>query len=342
MTGGADGPIRVAVVGCGAIGSLYAAHLARVPGVEVWAVDPWTSTWTRWRRRACGSPGSRTSWRRSTREPTAASCPSATSGSSPPRRRTRARRCRARGPPWPRRRRQRAERARKRRGHRRAGAARHPRQHHHGGRGRGARSRAVRRTGDSWFGPFEPRPALMSAVEQLARLLTEGGLRTHALKDARGPQWTKVIFNSATSPLSALTGLSVGRVCTDARLRQQVDRLVTEAMAVCERAGIVLTRSPLEAVDEAIAEASSTSRACCRTSSRAATPRSTSSTAASVPRGGGWEPPPRCMTPWWPWSRASNGPGRLSQDASAASRVSLIRDFQGMDNSVNTLLTYSK
>src|ERR1700733_10161777 len=33
--------VRVAVIGCGAIGSLYAAHLARVPGVEVWAVDPW-------------------------------------------------------------------------------------------------------------------------------------------------------------------------------------------------------------------------------------------------------------------------------------------------------------
>ena len=38
---GAAAPVRVAVVGCGAIGSLYAAHLARVPGVEVWAVDPW-------------------------------------------------------------------------------------------------------------------------------------------------------------------------------------------------------------------------------------------------------------------------------------------------------------
>src|SRR5262249_43047046 len=35
------GLVRVAVVGCGAIGSLYAAHLARVPGVEVWAVDAW-------------------------------------------------------------------------------------------------------------------------------------------------------------------------------------------------------------------------------------------------------------------------------------------------------------
>jgi len=95
----------------------------------------------------------------------------------------------------------------------------------------------------------------MSEVEQLARLLTGGGLRTHALKDARGPQWTKVIFNAATSPLAALTGLSVGRVCTDTGLREQVDRLIAEAEAVCEQAGIVLTRSPREAVDEAIAEA---------------------------------------------------------------------------------------
>jgi 2-dehydropantoate 2-reductase len=109
--------------------------------------------------------------------------------------------------------------------------------------------------GDSWFGPFEPSPAPMSAVERLAGLLTEGGLRTHALADARGPQWTKVIFNAATSPLAALTGLPVGRVCTDETLRRQVDGLIAEALAVCERAGIVPVRPPHEAVAEAIAEA---------------------------------------------------------------------------------------
>jgi 2-dehydropantoate 2-reductase len=109
--------------------------------------------------------------------------------------------------------------------------------------------------GDSWFGPFEPRPATIGEVGRLARLLTEGGLRTHALEDARGPQWTKVIFNAATSPLAALTGLSVGRICTDAPLRQQVDRLIAEAEAVCQRAGIVLTRPPADAVEEAIEEA---------------------------------------------------------------------------------------
>ena len=35
--------VRVCVVGCGAIGSLYAAHLARLDDVEVWAVDPYAA-----------------------------------------------------------------------------------------------------------------------------------------------------------------------------------------------------------------------------------------------------------------------------------------------------------
>jgi 2-dehydropantoate 2-reductase len=64
-----------------------------------------------------------------------------------------------------------------------------------------------------------------------------------------------VVFNAATSPLAALTGLTVGQVCTDPALRTQVEVLILEAQAVCAAAGIVLTRDPAEAVDEAIREA---------------------------------------------------------------------------------------
>ena len=71
----------------------------------------------------------------------------------------------------------------------------------------------------------------------LAGLLTAGGLNTHALDDARGPQWTKVVFNAATSPLAALTGLPMGPLCTDPALRAQVDALVAEALAVCDGPG---------------------------------------------------------------------------------------------------------
>jgi 2-dehydropantoate 2-reductase len=109
--------------------------------------------------------------------------------------------------------------------------------------------------GDSWIGPFEPSPARPDEIALLARLLNAGGLTTHAEADARGPQWTKVVFNAATSPLSALTGLTVGQVCTDPRLRREVGRLIDEALGVCAAAGIVLTRDPREAVEEAIREA---------------------------------------------------------------------------------------
>jgi 2-dehydropantoate 2-reductase len=106
--------------------------------------------------------------------------------------------------------------------------------------------------GDSWFGPFEPSPAPAEAITVLADLLTQGGLRTHAMADARGPQWTKVVFNAATSPLAALTGLSMGPLCTDPALRTQVDALVEEALAVCGAAGIVLLKAPAESFAEAV------------------------------------------------------------------------------------------
>jgi 2-dehydropantoate 2-reductase len=256
MTEGHAGPVRIAVIGCGAIGSLYAAHLARVPGVQVWAVDPWAEHVEAMNARGLRVTGL---------ADFVATVHARTDGSSLPTCdfglvATKAPRTLAA-----------VEGAR-------AAVANAAVVSVQNGLGNeeviaGLVPRVIRGSivtagaieapgvvrydapGDSWFGPFEPRPAPMGEVERLARLLTDGGLRTHALKDARGPQWTKVIFNAATSPLAALTGLSVGRVCTDTGLRQLLDRLITEAEAVCEQAGIVLTRSPREAVDEAVAEA---------------------------------------------------------------------------------------
>jgi 2-dehydropantoate 2-reductase len=256
MTQSDAGPVRIAVIGCGAIGSLYAAHLARVPGVEVWAVDPWAEhvdTMNAQGLRVTGLAGFVATVHARTDGGDLPACDFGLVATKAPH--TRAAVAGARTAL--------------------ADAAVVSVQNGLGNEEviAGLVPRVIRGSivtagaiaapgvvrydapGDSWFGPFEPRPAPMGEVEQLARLLTDGGLRTHALKDARGPQWTKVIFNAATSPLAALTGLSVGRVCTDTWLLRQVDRLIAEAEAVCERAGIVLTRSPREAVDEAVAEA---------------------------------------------------------------------------------------
>ena len=73
--------------------------------------------------------------------------------------------------------------------------------------------------GDTTLGPFEPKPAPLAEVERLAEACTRAGMPTHAVADARGPQWRKVIFNAATNPLGALTGLTHGAVCEQPPLR---------------------------------------------------------------------------------------------------------------------------
>ena len=42
--------------------------------------------------------------------------------------------------------------------------------------------------GDTHIGPFEPRPAPLDRVRELADACTRGGMPTHALDDARGAQ----------------------------------------------------------------------------------------------------------------------------------------------------------
>jgi 2-dehydropantoate 2-reductase len=105
--------------------------------------------------------------------------------------------------------------------------------------------------GDTSIGPFEPSPASMEEVETLAGLLTRAGMPTEALADARGAQWTKVIFNAASNPIGALTGLTHGRVCELPELRELVRRLVAEGVAVADAQGIVLGSDPDALIDHA-------------------------------------------------------------------------------------------
>ena len=105
--------------------------------------------------------------------------------------------------------------------------------------------------GDTTIGPFEPSPAPMADVAQLADACTRGGMPTQAVADARGPQWRKLIFNAATNPIGALTGLTHGRVVEDAGLRRLVSQLVDEGKAVAAAQGIELDADPEELIDHA-------------------------------------------------------------------------------------------
>ncbi len=105
--------------------------------------------------------------------------------------------------------------------------------------------------GDTTLGPFELRPAPFAEVERLADACTRAGMPATAVRDARGPQWRKVIFNAATNPVGALTRLTHGRVCNDPGLRRLVSGLVDEGKAVAAAQGISLDADPEDLIDHA-------------------------------------------------------------------------------------------
>jgi 2-dehydropantoate 2-reductase len=105
--------------------------------------------------------------------------------------------------------------------------------------------------GDTTLGPFEPQPAPQAEIERLAEACTRAGMPTYAVADARGPQWRKLIFNAATNPLGALTGLTHGRVCERPDLRALVTGLVDEGKAVAAAQAIELDADPEDLIDHA-------------------------------------------------------------------------------------------
>jgi 2-dehydropantoate 2-reductase len=104
--------------------------------------------------------------------------------------------------------------------------------------------------GDTDIGPFEPSPAAMDKVEALADACTRAGMPTHALADARGAQWRKLIFNAASNPIAALTGRTHGQVA-EPPTRELALAVMAEGRAVSGAQGIVLDRSPEELFDHA-------------------------------------------------------------------------------------------
>lgn len=94
--------------------------------------------------------------------------------------------------------------------------------------------------GDTWIGPFEPTHTPMSKVEELAGLVTRSGMNVIPLQDARGAQWTKLIFNAATNPVGALTLLHHGAATRFGPTGKLFNHLIEEGEAVAKALGIEL------------------------------------------------------------------------------------------------------
>jgi len=241
---------RVCIVGCGAIGSLYAAHLARV--AEVWALvrrDDHALALNRDGLRVSGKHEFHVSLKATTR---AAEVPDCEFGIVA----TKARQVEESFGPM---------------GH----------HFHHGAvlsaqnglgseeiladhtRGqiiRGTTFMSGTRHSDThvqyeldtatWMGPFEPRHTPFSIVKEAADLIVASGLKAEALNDARPAQWSKLIFNASVNGVSALTGLPHSPHFADetqhAGLGHLLHDLIDEGKRVAKSAGVELPEDPWE------------------------------------------------------------------------------------------------
>jgi 2-dehydropantoate 2-reductase len=102
----------------------------------------------------------------------------------------------------------------------------------------------------TWIGPFEPTHAPQSLAQQAADLINASGLKAVALEDARPAQWSKLIFNASVNSVSALTELPHSRHFAEEKnfgeLGHLLHDLIEEGKRVAAALGVQLHEDPWE------------------------------------------------------------------------------------------------
>ena len=102
----------------------------------------------------------------------------------------------------------------------------------------------------TWMGPFEPSGTSFAIVKDAAALIVAGGLKAEALEDARPAQWSKLIFNSSVNSVAALTGLPhsphFAEEANFTGLGHVLHALIDEGKRVAAAAGVKLHEDPWE------------------------------------------------------------------------------------------------
>jgi 2-dehydropantoate 2-reductase len=102
----------------------------------------------------------------------------------------------------------------------------------------------------TWLGPYEPGRTPYAVVKEAAELIVASGLKADALQDARPAQWSKLIFNASVNGVSALTGLPHSPHFADesqfSDLGYLLHELINEGKRVAEAVDVQLHEDPWE------------------------------------------------------------------------------------------------
>jgi 2-dehydropantoate 2-reductase len=102
--------------------------------------------------------------------------------------------------------------------------------------------------GETRLGPWAPDGPAAAAAEAVRALLEEAGLGpVHLETDPRPSLWAKLAVSCAINPLTALHGVTNGALLTSTALRRQMEAAAREASAVAAAHGVMLSEEPAAA-----------------------------------------------------------------------------------------------
>ncbi len=89
--------------------------------------------------------------------------------------------------------------------------------------------------GPTYMGPYADES--LDGAKRLAEVLTQGDLEAHVTPEIRPEIWKKLILNAATLPTAALTGMNAGALTAHGPMHGLVSETAREAIAVARALG---------------------------------------------------------------------------------------------------------
>jgi 2-dehydropantoate 2-reductase len=106
------------------------------------------------------------------------------------------------------------------------------------GAGRGAGGAAHTNLGPSWLGELDGR--ISARATAIAERFIAAGLPFEVVDNVRGVVWSKFVHNCAINPIAAVTGLRSGEIARNAAAAALLDRVLDEVLAVVAASGVTL------------------------------------------------------------------------------------------------------
>ena len=143
--------------------------------------------------------------------------------------------------------------------------------------------------GTTQLAPFEKTP--VAHAETIRRLLVEAGCECEVLPDAESMLWGKLVINAAINPITALYGITNGDLLKHDEARERAFAAAREARMIADTKGITLPYDDVVAAVTDICQRTSSNRSSTRSCFRGTSSGRTTTISSSIYRSARWAAP---------------------------------------------------